>query len=130
MAHALELPRTGQRGSKSDSAFTNSKQWVRVKDLGSPPWLKEICDRINEVSLLPSGWDTHSASPVATRASSHARILISNLNLEDFPRPSVSAIADGGIGFHWRLGQRDLELEITSDGEILFLKTPLDTPES
>jgi hypothetical protein len=35
----------------------------------------------------------------------------------------MTAVPDGGVGFHWKIDHRDLEIEFLPDGTVEFLKT-------
>jgi hypothetical protein len=85
--------------------------------------LKEIYDRISGLSALEENWDSDGGLPVAPKAISMLRVVLSNLDIEDMPRPHVAAIPDGGVGLHWRVADRDLEVEVEPNGDIHFLKT-------
>jgi hypothetical protein len=123
MAHALRLPNfVFQRAVRREQEY-NGRQWSPVKSLQSPTWLKEIYDRISGLAALEENWDSYGGLPVAPKAISMIRVVLSNLDIEDMPRPHVAAIPDGGIGLHWRVADRDLEVEVEPNGDIHFLKT-------
>jgi hypothetical protein len=125
MAQALHLPNfVGLKRSRRDQE-PNRRQWSEVKNLQSPAWLKEIYDRISALKALEQNWDSYGGLPVADGAISMIRVLLSNLDIEDMPKPHVAALPDGGIGLHWRVADRDLEIEVESNGAISFLQTNL-----
>jgi hypothetical protein len=74
---------------------------------------------------LEQNWDSYGALPVAPGAISIVRMVLSNLIIEGMPKPHVAAIPDSGIGLHWRIADRDLEIEVEANGEVHFLKTNL-----
>jgi len=123
MAQALRLPNFGvQRILRREQEY-NGRQWSPVKSLQSPAWLKETYDRITSLADLKENWDSYGGLPVAPKAISRARFLLSNLDVEDMPRPHVAAIPDGGVGLHWRVADRDLEVEVEANGDVHFLRT-------
>lgn len=123
MAQALHLPNFfGMKRSRQDQE-SNRRQWSGVKSLQSPAWLKEIYDRISDLKKLGQNWDSYGASPVSDVAISSIRVLLSNLDIEDMPTPHVAPLPDGGVGLHWRVGARDLEIEVEPTGEIHYLQT-------
>jgi len=127
MAHALSLPQfLGKERPRRDQD-TNRSQWYGVRSLQSPTWLKEIYDRISGLAALKENWDSYGGLPVAPQAISMIRVVLSNLDIEDMPRPHVAAIPDGGVGLHWRVADRDLEVEVEPNGDIHFLKTSVGT---
>jgi hypothetical protein len=123
MAQALRLPNFGMTGSLRRDEGHNRRQWSSVRSLQSPAWLREIYDGIAALSKLQGNWDSYGGLPVADGAISMARVVLSNLNIEDMPKPHVAAIPDGGLGLHWRVAERDLEIEVEPNGAIHYLKT-------
>jgi hypothetical protein len=123
MAHALRLPYfLGQERPRRDED-ANRSQWYGVRSLQFPAWLKEIYDRISDLKKLEENWDSYGGLPVADVAISRIRVLLSNLDIEDMPTPHVAPLPDGGIGMHWRVGARDLEIEVEADGSIHYLQS-------
>ena len=123
MAHAIRLPNFFGRNALRQDKETNRRQWYGVKSLQSPAWLKETYDRIAALEALKENWDSYGGLPVANDAISMLRMLLSNLDIEDMPTPHVAPLPDGGIGLHWRVGARDLEIEVEATGEVLSLQT-------
>jgi hypothetical protein len=116
MAQALHIPNFfGLKRSRTDQE-SNRRQWSGVKSLQSPTWLKEVYDRISEIKKLEENWDSYGGLPVSLAAAAMIRVLLSNLDIEDMPKPHVAAIPDGGIGLHWRVAGRDLEIEVEPNG--------------
>ena len=125
MAQALQFPNLfGLERSRQDQD-SNRRQWSGVKSLQSPAWLKETYDRISALKTLEENWDSYGGLPVAEGAISTPRVVLSNLDIEDMPKPHVAPLPDGGSGLHWRLGDRDVEIEVESNGAIHFLRTTL-----
>jgi hypothetical protein len=123
MAQALQLPDLlGLKRSRQDRA-SNRRQWSEVKSLQSPAWLREIYDRISDLKKLEHNWDSYGALPVADGAISSIRVLLSNLDIDDMPTPHVAPLPDGGVGLHWRVGSRDLEIEVEPNGAAHYLQT-------
>ena len=123
MAQALQLPNFfGLKGSRQDQD-SNRPQWSEVKSLQSPAWLKEIYDRISDLKKLEENWDSYGGLPVAEAAIYSIRVLLSNLDIQDMPTPHVAPLPDGGIGLHWRVGARDLEIEVETSGAVHYLET-------
>jgi len=121
MAQALRLPNLGLKRSLRRDEEYNHRQWSPVRSLQSPTWLKEIYDRISSLAKLEENWDSYGGLPVALGAASMIRVLLSNLDIEDMPRPHVAAIPDGGIGLHWRVAGRDLEIEVEPNGNSVHI---------
>jgi hypothetical protein len=53
---------------------------------------------------------------------------IAELDLGDLPVPHVAPVPGGGIQLEWRVGDRELELEILPDGAIEFLRAERGEP--
>jgi hypothetical protein len=123
MAQALRLPNFIELKRSRQDQESNRRQWSGVKSLQSPAWLKEIYDRISDLKKLKEDWDSYGGLPVADEAISRIRVLLSNLDIEDMPKPHVAPLPDGGIGLHWRVADRDLEIEVEPNGAIHFLQT-------
>lgn len=122
MAQALQLPSFGITFPSRREEY-NRRQWSPVKSLQSPTWLKEVYDRISALSTLEENWDSHGGLPAIPEAILKVRVLLSNLNIENVPRPHVAASPDGSVGLHWRVAERDLEIEVEASGAIHYLKT-------
>jgi hypothetical protein len=123
MAQALRLPNIfGLKRSRQDQE-SNRRQWSGVKSLQSPAWLKEAYDRISDLKKLKENWDSCGGLPVSDAAIKSIRVLLSKLDIEDLPTPHVAPIPDGGLGLHWRVGARDLEIEADSGGSVHYLHT-------
>ncbi len=125
MAQALHLPNFIELKRSRQDQESNRRQWSGVKSLQSPAWLKEIYDRISALEALKENWDSYGGLPVAETAIKAVRVLLSNLDIEDLPTPHVAPLPDGGVGLHWRVGARDLEIEVEPNGEVHFLQTDI-----
>jgi hypothetical protein len=123
MAQALHIPNFFGRARLRQDQEPNSRQWYGVKSLQSPAWLKETYDRIAALEALKENWDSYGGLPVANQAISMLRMLLSNLDIEDMPTPHLAPLPDGGIGLHWRVAARDLEIEVEATGEVRSLRT-------
>lgn len=134
MAQGLQIPAfwgvSSTKEHDSERREYRLRQWSPVKALDSPPWLRQAYDQLAKLSALPRDWDSYDADPVSIIALGQARLLFSNLDFEDIPEPHIAPTPDGGIGLHWRVGSRDLEIEISPTGEITFLQTRLEEASS
>lgn len=123
MAQALRLPSFIELKRSRQDQEADRRQWSGVKSLQSPAWLKEIYDRISALKELEENWDSYGGLPVADGAISRIRVLLSNLDIGDMPKPHVAPLPDGSIGLHWRVADRDLEMEIEPNGSVHYLQT-------
>lgn len=122
MAQALHLPSFLALKQSRHEQQPNRRQWSGVRSLQSPTWLKEIYDRISALEALKENWDSHGGLPMADGATAMIRVVLSKLDIEDMPKPHIAPLPDGGIGLHWRVVDRDLELEVESSGEVHALR--------
>src|ERR1700722_13734643 len=123
MAQALNLSDfLGLKRARQDRA-SNRRNRTGVKGLQPPAWLREIYDRISDLKKLEHNWDSYGALPVADGAISSIRVLLSNLDIDDMPTPHVAPLPGGGVGLHWRVGSRDLEIEVEPNGAAHYLQT-------
>jgi hypothetical protein len=80
---------------------------------------------------LRQDWDSYGSLPPSMKAidvSLHLVRKIAELDLGDLPVPHVAPVPGGGIQFEWRVGDRELELEILPDGAIESLRAERGEP--
>jgi hypothetical protein len=100
------------------------QQWSKIKLLEDvSPWVPNCVNRISGFSQLPQNWDSYGSDPVSKDALRMALLFLSEGPLELIPEPTVSPVAGGGLGFHWRVDRRDLEFEFLPDGTVEYLKS-------
>lgn len=125
MAQALRIPNfAGLKRSRQDQE-SDRRQWSGVKSLQSPAWLKEIYDRVSDLKNLQENWDSYGGLAVADTAVHRVRVLLSTLDIEEMPTPHVAALPDGGVALHWRVGDRDLEIEVAPDESVHYLQSTI-----
>ncbi len=89
----------------------------------------EATRRLNEFAMLPSGWDTYDAKPIAATAIHEARELLAAVarrcaNQADAAIPFFLApLPYGGIQIEWRRPNKEIEVEIGPDGRFGYLRT-------
>jgi hypothetical protein len=127
MARALEIPqfKTTTNLRRNGDADRLKQQWSTIRSLATPIWLREVSASLNGLGDLAYDWDSYGSQPVSKQALLAARMIFSRLDITDHPKPHTCAIAGGGVGVHWRIQSRDLELEIDPDGTIRYLQTIL-----
>jgi hypothetical protein len=85
------------------------------------PWVGDCVARISDLSQLPADWDSYGSNAITEHAIRAALRFLAEAPLRLIAEPSVSPVPGGGIGFHWRVDTRDLELEFSPSGGIEFL---------
>src|ERR1700688_322346 len=99
-------------------------QWSEIKLLEEiSPWVVTCLRKIASFSELEQGWDSYGSDPIQPAAVMAATRFVSEIPLERVPEGGVSPVPGGGIGFHWRAADRDLEIEFLPNGEAEYLKT-------
>jgi hypothetical protein len=117
-----------------------SRQSTEICFWDADSWLTDVLQNLRDLERLTTNWDSYGSAPPQLQALQAARQFLASVPTTRLPAPSVSAIAGGGVGFHWKVGGKDLEIEFLPDGNKEFLRTtnddessivegPLDTPE-
>ena len=99
----------------------NHNHVIPVAD--STSWKIETIRRIAQVLSLPENWDSYGSPPPNKMAGDAAIELLKKMDLDDFLEPHVAPISGGGVQLEWTFENRGLELEITEDGSMDYLKT-------
>ena len=81
------------------------------------PWLEVLINDINNLALLPEGWDSYGGAPLSQKAALHA---VEFLERVDFvgPAPWISPTPDGMLHLEWTYPTLGLELEISDHGDV------------
>jgi hypothetical protein len=77
---------------------------------------------ISALQELPENWDTYGSPPIAMYAIEGARYLAGLASQSGLPAGRAVPVRGGGIQLEWRLGVKELELEVTPGGAVEFLK--------
>ena len=93
--------------------WQRARQWSEIKLLEEiEPWVVDCMLKISEFTQLPQNWDSHGSSPVTPQALKTALTFLSESPVHLIAEPSVSPVPGGGLGFHWKVDGRDLEVPI------------------
>lgn len=88
---------------------------------------QEVLKRSQDLLQLPEGWDSYGAQSPGRRgmvfATNFLRDVIGVLidHKIDVPPPFLVPTAKGGVQFEWKIGPRELELEIPEKGRFEYL---------
>jgi len=98
-------------------------QWSSVTFLDAiAPWVLETLSRIEELKGLGDNWDGYGSPRIQPATLAQARRLAVSVGMQELPAPFVSPVSGGAIGFHWRVGRRELELTVLPNEQIEYLK--------
>ena len=86
-------------------------------------WVIVTLDALDELEQLPQNWDTYGSDPIHPASLYKARALVANIGINTLPTPQVIPVSGGSIGLVWKLGRKELELEVKPDGAIEYLRT-------
>lgn len=99
-----------------------SQQSVEVSLLDASSWVSEVFQTLTQLEGLPVDWDSYGSEPPQAIALRTARQFLTRVPSSVVPAPTVTAVPGGGLGLHWRAGERTLEIEFLRDGQAEFLK--------
>lgn len=98
--------------------------WGRLTPLDEAgSWILQSLHEILELGSLSDDWDSYGSDKISVLAIRTSTKFLSEIPYEMLPAPNISPVAGGGVGLHWRMEGRDLEVEITAEGRIEYLKT-------
>jgi hypothetical protein len=100
-----------------------TQQSIEVSFLDADSWVSEVFQELTELENLPSNWDSYGSAPPKPDALRAARQFLTHVPFTEIPIPSVTAVPGGGVGFHWKVADRGLEIEFLPDGKAEFLKS-------
>jgi len=86
-------------------------------------WLPDAREEIEHLERLEENWDSYGSRCIQQAAIKSAIRFIFDIRRGLVPMPNIAPVPGGGIGFHWVMGGRDLELEFTPDGHVIYLKS-------
>jgi len=86
--------------------------------------LKELNDRLNELTSLPRGWDGYNGQSVSFNCAQFAADLIEHMGVANVPKPQLVPGADGTLQLEWHTNDYDVEVDVLSP--YLVIATRLD----
>jgi hypothetical protein len=101
----------------------SSPQWNTVKVLDQPK-VVDCLRAISNLRKLGENWDGYGSPRIGNSALSAAEDIVLQAPLEDVSAPHICPVSGGSVGFHWRAGNRELELTVHDNGTIEYLAIP------
>lgn len=83
-----------------------------------PTWLYPVLHRLQHLSRLGDNWDSYGGRPVADEAVFTALSVIARLLSDESVPPEVAPTSEGGVQLEWHREGEELEIRVTSNGEI------------
>jgi len=103
-----------------------SNQWSEIRPLEETgSWVPAVVEKIEKLAQLPADWDSYGSSKLQGNAIKAAGRFLIEGPTRALPVPHVTLVPGGGIGFHWQIESRDLEIEFTPSGSVEYLMTTL-----
>lgn len=99
-----------------------SRQSVEISFLDADSWVADVLQTLTQFEKLPPNWDSYGSPPPRSPSLDAARRFLMCAPLAGVSAPTVTPVGGGGIGFHWRVEDRHLEIEFSPSGEAEFLK--------
>lgn len=109
---------------------TATQQSIEVSFLDADSWIGDVLQTLAEMERLPSNWDSYGSVPPVAAALNAARGFLVRTPFMRVPAPTVTPVPGGGVGFHWRIEGRSLEVEFLPDGGAEFVKCDGDNQDS
>jgi len=112
-----------------DREVSRDLQWSDVIPApNSSLWQVEGIKRLIRVLKLPENWDSYNSQPPSQIAVNLGIRILAEINQEDILPPTVVPVSGGGVQLEWSVALRELELEISRDGLVEYLKTQSGEP--
>lgn len=86
-----------------------------------PLAVKTVVEKIAELARLSENWDSYGSRPIQPAAIEKTIELLRELSKFDLPLPQIFPVPGGGIQLEWQNAERELEIELLSDGSVEFL---------
>lgn len=103
--------------------YASSTQWAgSISSFYLSEWQKEALKGIIRLQYLEENWDHEGSSPPSRIAIETGKLLILELPFDDLPTPFVTPTSVGGLQLEWTDDQREIEIEVLTDGSLEFLK--------
>ncbi|MCP9491032.1 MAG: hypothetical protein MSC31_14340 [Solirubrobacteraceae bacterium MAG38_C4-C5] len=107
--------------SPASSPYIATSRRILIEAEIAPPWIAAVERRINELLLLPPGWDTYGAQPITVENVLLALSLLERLVDLDSPAPIIVPTVAGGIQMEWEFDRTAVEVRVDEGGAWFFV---------
>jgi hypothetical protein len=113
-------------GFKPNIKKSTSSKWSVIRPLEQTgSWVPTVLEKIEGLAQLPDDWDSYGSARLQPAAMKGACRFLLEAPSNILPLPHVTLVPGGGLGFHWQVENRDLELEFKPTGNVEYLKTTM-----
>jgi hypothetical protein len=99
-----------------------TEQWSSVTPLSSAaPWMGAAFANLRELAELPVNWDGYHSPAIDPAIVEQAGRILSALEIENVPVPSIGPVSGGGLQLEWQFAGRELEIEVLPDRSVQVL---------
>lgn len=94
---------------------TSVRSFARIITTGDarPPWVPQVKRRIQELAMLPDGWDPRGSRALSREDLDDALSFMVRMMREDTEAPWMGLLSSGGLQLAWT--RDDLEVEAVFD---------------
>lgn len=88
----------------------------------SAPWLYSALSQLHELERFGSDVRGVGDLRVSDNASTKTRTLLSLIEVDTLPPPTLCPISGGGVGMRWNVGRREVEFTTFASGSTVMAK--------
>lgn len=81
-------------------------------------------ERLQPMYQLQQGWDSYDARPIDPSVGALAESILTTMAADNFPLPAVVPKSSGGLALEWHRGGRELAIELSREGIVVFFCDP------
>jgi hypothetical protein len=99
-----------------------SPQMGTAAVIADVPWLYSALTQVREIEEEGESVPGLGDLRVAVQTAMSARKLLSSIEIERLPAPTVAPVSGGGLSVTWYLGQKEVKLSFSPGGEAMYYK--------
>jgi len=101
---------------------TPSSQWVQIiRRDDTTSWLFEALKLVLRAVPKVDNWDGYGSIAPGDAVKRRSVELLAAMEDDEPPLPRVVPVPGGGLQLEWRMGDRELEIEVLPDGSVEYL---------